>query len=31
MLQVLGKYEMLVEGLHYMPRRKPVSAFHSQE
>jgi hypothetical protein len=30
MLQVLGKHEMLVEGLQDAPKSKLVSAFHSQ-
>ena len=30
MLQVLGKHEMLVEGLRYTLKSKLVSAFHSQ-
>ena len=30
MLQVLGKHEMLVEGLQSAPKSKLASAFHSQ-
>jgi hypothetical protein len=29
-LQVLGKHEMLVEGLQSVPKSKLVSAFHCQ-
>ena len=29
-LQVLGKHEMLVEGLLHVPKRKPASACQSQ-
>jgi hypothetical protein len=30
MLQILGKHEMLIESLQDAPKRKLMSAFHSQ-